>query len=53
MKITVLGILVFITHCFVKLNEESLKKVSFENWKLGNTGKVIERNTLYSTSKMR
>ena len=36
-----------------KLNEESLKKVSFENWKLGNTGKAIERNTLYSTCKMR
>ena len=38
-----------------KLNEESPKKVSFENWKLGNTEKmkVIEGNTLFSTSKMR
>ena len=36
-----------------KLNGEPLKKVDFENWKLGNTGKVIETNTLYSISKMR
>ena len=36
-----------------KQNEESLKKVSFENRKCENTGKAIGRNTLYSTCKMR
>ena len=51
MKISVLGyyILVFITNCFVKLETE---------WRISKKGQAIsgkakERNTLYSTCKMR
>ena len=51
MKISVLGyyILVFITHCFVKLEIE---------WRISKKGQAIsgkakERNALYSTCKMR
>ena len=34
-----------------KLYEESVKKVNFENWKLGNTGKEIDRSTFVPHAK--
>ena len=50
MKISVFGqhALVFTTHVFVKLNDEPRNKVTFENWKLGNTGNMtVEKYVIF------